>query len=113
MRYILCTTYPHSAKEKYIMQQPPNQLPISPYTGEPYDPAWGVQRQPPRKKHSRRKFFAIGCGSLVALVVLIAVIAAVANGGSNSTPTSSSTPTAQPTHAATTAPTPTIVPTKK
>src|SRR5258708_1237968 len=72
------------AKEKYMYQQP--------------------------KRHIGRKF-AIGCGALVALVVLIAVIAAVANGGSNSTSTSRPTPTAQPTQAAT--PTPTTVPTKK
>src|SRR5258707_8289959 len=75
------------AKEKYMYQQP--------------------------KRHIGRKF-AIGCGALVALVVLIAVIAAVANSGNTSTSTSSSTqPTSQPTRAATIAPTPTLAPTKK
>ena len=65
------------------------------------------------KRHIGRKF-AIGCGALVALVVLIAVIAAVANSGNTSTSTSSSTqPTSQPTRAATIAPTPTLAPTKK
>jgi cytoskeletal protein RodZ len=36
---------------------------------------------PPPKKRGIGKFFAIGCGSLAALVILVIVIAAVASGG--------------------------------
>jgi hypothetical protein len=63
---------------------------------QPYPSYTELQAPPPdmtpRRKRGKGKFFAIGCGSLVALVVLIIVIAAVASAGGNS-PNSPSTVT--------------------
>lgn len=96
-------------------QLPPNQ---PQYTlSEQYQPP-----PSPPKKRSRRKFFAIGCGGLVALVVLIGVIAAAASNGSTpniesqATPTTQAvqaTPTPPATHVALVRPTPkpTLIPT--
>jgi hypothetical protein len=45
---------------------------------------------PPPKKRGIGKFFAIGCGSLVALVILVFVLAAVVSGGHTSSSSNSS-----------------------
>lgn len=58
-------------------QLPPNQ---PQYTS----PEQYQQPPSPPKKRGRRKFFAIGCGALIALVVLIGVIAAAASTGNGS-----------------------------
>lgn len=47
-----------------------------------------MQQQPAKKKPSK---LAIGCGSLVALVVLIVIISAVSTGGKSNTGTTAST----------------------
>ncbi len=96
-------------------QLPPNQ---PQYTS----PEQYQQPPSPPKKRSRRKFFAIGCSALIALVVLIGVIAAAASTGNGSTantdasatqpaqavqPTQApATPTSRPTVKPTQAPTP-------
>ncbi len=93
-------------------QSPPNQ---------PQYTSPGQYQPPPSppKKRSRHRFFAIGCGALIALVVLIVIIAADVNAGNNSTSTNntaaSATQPAQATQAVqpTQAPaTPTVEPTQ-
>ena len=46
---------------------------------------------PPPKKRGIGKFFAIGCGSLVALVILVIVLAAVVSGGHSSSSSTTNT----------------------
>lgn len=101
------TGYP----QQWSQQQPP-QLFQQPY--QSYPPQY--QQQPPfmqqiviqqPKKSRVGRFLAIGCGSLVALVVLIVVISVAASGHGNAATSSSSNttnnqqstaqPTAQPT----------------
>jgi hypothetical protein len=109
----------------YPPQQPPNpfssypqqqqwESPAQPYPPQ-YQPQMPPQQQwqqqpwyappppPAPKKPGKGKFFAIGCGGLVALVVLIVLIAAIASAGSKSStaPTSNAT---QPVQQATQAP---------
>jgi len=64
---------------------------------QPY-PSYTELRAPPLtpKKRGKGKFFAIGCGSLVALVVLIIVIAGVASAGSGSNSANTVQPTDTP-----------------
>jgi hypothetical protein len=103
----------------YPPQQPPNpfsaypqqqqgESPPPPYPPQ-YQPQMPSQQQwqplplyappppPAAKKPGKGKFFAIGCGGLIALVVLVILIAAIASAGGNSStaPTSNATqPTA-------------------
>jgi len=73
------------------MQQPPDpnqQYPQQQYQQPPYQYPPQV---PPPKKRGIGKFFAIGCGSLVALVILVIVLAAVVSGGHSSSPSTTST----------------------
>jgi Domain of unknown function (DUF4352) len=60
-------------------------------------------QQPPKKKTGL--ILGIGCGSLVALVILIAIIAAAGSHGTLTTNTDQSTPTSQATNQATNVPT--------
>lgn len=65
------------------MTNVPPQQPQPGYGPPP--PGYGPPQPPPRK-HRAGKFFALGCGGLLALVIVIVVIAAVASssGGSGS-----------------------------
>src|SRR6266487_3958889 len=90
---------PPDPNQQYPQQQPqmppqqqwnPQQPPYPPqqYQQPPYQYPPQV---PPPKKRSIGKFFAIGCGSLVALVILVIVLAAVVSGGHTSSTSTTST----------------------
>jgi hypothetical protein len=66
---------------------------MSQYPQYPQYPQQPMQPPPAPKKPRRGKYFAIGCGVLIVLVLLIGVIAAV---GSNGTATSTDTSATQP-----------------
>ncbi len=96
---------------------PSQPLPQQPYPQYPQfqPPVY----PPPPKKRGLWKFFAIGCGALVALVVIIAVIAAAVSVGSSNSSTTNTSITSQATQAVqqsvqplTQAPTPTPKPTQ-
>ncbi len=73
-------------QQQWNPQQPP--YPQQQYQQPPYQYPPQV---PPPKKRGIGKFFAIGCGSLVALVILVIVLAAVVSGGHSSSPSTTST----------------------
>lgn len=104
---------PDSSQPQW-QQSPSQPLPQQPYPQYPQfqPPVY----PPPPKKRGLWKFFAIGCGALVALVVIIAVIAAAVSVGSSNSSTNTSI-TSQATQAVqqsaqplTQAPTPTPTP---
>lgn len=67
-----------------MSQQPPQQ----PGFGPPQQPGWGAPPQPP-KKNNAGKIIGIGCGGIVALLVIIGVIGALVSGGDSSDTSSS------------------------
>jgi hypothetical protein len=85
--------YPNDPTQGPSQPMPPYQQPGYPPQMPPYPPQYApppVQvniQQPPKKKPS---IFKIGCGAIVALIVL-GIIIGVANGGKSSSTTSSST----------------------
>lgn len=99
-------------------QYPQQQTGYPQWQGQPQQPYYPPQQQqwqqspmmpmqqpqqPPKKKTGR--ILGIGCGSLVALVVLIVIIAAAGNKGASTANTNQSTSTVQATSQATTQPT--------
>jgi Domain of unknown function (DUF4352) len=77
---------PMPPQQQWNPQQPP-MLPQQYQQPPQYPP-----QVPPPKKRGIGKFFAIGCGSLVALVILVIVLAAVVSGGHTSSSSNSSSP---------------------
>ncbi len=63
------------------------QQPGYPPSGYPMQPPMQPQQPAPKKKNK----LAIGCGSLIALVIFIVIISAVSNGGKNSASNTSAT----------------------
>jgi hypothetical protein len=98
---------PPYQQQPYTHYQQPHQPPMQPgMYPPPQQPYQYPPQVPPPKKRGIGKFFAIGCGSLVALVILVIVLAAVVSGGHSSSSSTTSTTTtqvlaSQPTHAPT------------